>query len=107
MALALDFVARNADLSITSADVAAHASASRRVLEMAFREHLATSTAAYVRRFRLARIREELAAAEPVDGPSVSDVAARRGFTRSSRFAAHYRDVYGEQPGRTLRRPPA
>lgn len=106
VALALDFVAQNADLPITCVDIAAHASVSRRGLEMAFREHLATSPAAYVRRYRLGRVREQLAAAEPGDGTSVTEVAARWGFTQSSRFAAYYRGVYGEQPSRTLRNAP-
>ena len=103
VAMALDFVARNADLPITSADIAAHASVSRRTLEMAFRDHLATSPAAYLRRYRLARVHEELAAAVPGDGTSVTEVAARWGFTQSSRFAAYYRDAYDEPPSRTLR----
>ena len=106
VALALDFVARNADLPITCADLAAHASVSRRALEMAFREHLATSPAAYLRRYRLTRVHEELVAAEPGDGTSVTEVAARWGFTQSSRFAAYYRRVYHEQPSRTLRSVP-
>ena len=106
VASALDFVARNADLPLTSADIAASASVSRRALEMAFRDHLATSPAAYLRRYRLGRVHEELAAAEPGDGTSVTEVAARWRFTQSSRFAAYYRSVYGEQPSRTLRNLP-
>lgn len=106
VSLALDFVARNADLPITARDVAVHASVSRRALEMAFRDHLGTSPAAYLRRYRLARIHEELVAAEPGDGTSVTGTALRWGFTQSSRFAACYRDVYGEPPSRTLRHVP-
>lgn len=103
VALALDFVTRNADLPIGPVDIAAHVSVSRRALEMAFREHLATSPAAYLRRHRLARVHEELLAAEPGDGSSVTEVAGRWGFTRSSRFATYYREVYGEPPSATLR----
>lgn len=102
VALALDFVHRNADLPVTPADIAAYASVSRRALELAFRDHLGTSPAAYLRRHRLARVHEELAAAQPGDGVSVTAVALRWGFSRSSRFAAAYRAAYGESPSRTL-----
>ena len=106
VASALDFIARNADLPIRPADIAAHALVSERALQMAFRNHLATSPAEYVRRYRLARIHEELAGAVPGDGTAVTEVAARWTFTESSRFAAHYRRVYGELPSQTLRRNP-
>lgn len=106
VALALDFVARHADLPITPAGIAAHVPVSRRALELAFRDHLATSPAAYLRRYRLARVHAELAAAAPGDGTTVTEVAARWRFPSSSRFAASYREVYREHPSRTLRRPP-
>ena len=103
VAAALDFVARNADLPITPADIATHAGVSRRVLEMAFREHLSNSPAAYLRQYRLARVHDELRSAVPGDGISVAQVAARWTFRESSRFVAHYRRVYGELPSQTLR----
>ena len=104
--LALDFIARNADLPIRATDIAAHAMVSTRALQMAFREHLATSPARYLRSYRMARVHEELAAATAGDGTAVTQVATRWTFTESSRFAAHYRRVYGELPSQTLRRGP-
>ena len=57
-------------------------------------------------RYRLARIHDELAAATPGDGTSVTEVAARWKFTVSSRFTTHYSRIYGELPSRTLRQAP-
>ena len=81
--LALDFIARNADLPIRATDIADHAMVATR-----------------------ARVHEELAAATTGDGTAVTQVATRWTFTESSRFAAHYRRVYGELPSQTLRRRP-
>ena len=102
VALAVDFVARNADLPIRLADIAPHALVSERALQLAFRNHLATSPVEYLRRYRLARVHEELAGAVPGDGTSVTQVAARWTFTESSRFVAHYRRMYDEQTSTTL-----
>ena len=104
--LAVEFVACNADLPIRASDIAAHVMVSERALQMAFREHLSTSPAEYLRRYRLARVHEELARATPGDGSAVTRVAARWTFTGSSRFVAHYRRIYGESPSETLRRDP-
>ena len=101
--MALDFIARNADLPITPVDIATYAGVSQRVLEMAFREHLSSSPAAYLRQYRLARVHDELHNAVPGDGTSVAQVAARWRFRESSRFVAHYRRTYGELPSQTLR----
>jgi AraC-like DNA-binding protein len=55
------------------------------------------------RRVRLDRAREQLRAADPGQGVSVTTVAAGWGFASPSRFTAHYRAVYGELPSHTLR----
>ena len=103
VSLAQDFIARNADLPITPSDIARYASVSKRALEMAFREHLSISPAAYLRRYRLSRVHEELVGASPDAGNSVTQVAARWGFTDLSRFVAQYRCVYGQPPSATFR----
>ena len=106
LALALDFIARNADLPISVSAIATHAMVSERALQMAFHDHLSTTPATYLRHYRLARIHDELVSATPGDGTSVTEVAARWKFTESSRFTAHYRRIYGELPSRTLRQAP-
>lgn len=87
---------------ITLADLASHAGMSGRSLQRLFADELGTSPSEYLRGRRLDRVRADLLA----DGPatSVTDVAYRWGFTHLSRFAAAYREKYGEPPSSTLRR---
>jgi len=58
---------------------------------------------AYLRRQRLGRAHKQLLAADPADGLTVRQVAARWGYANLSRFAADYRRAYGQPPSRTLR----
>ena len=51
---------------------------------------------------RLHRVHEELRAADP-HVTTVSRVAGRWGFLYLSRFAAAYREKFGERPSDTLR----
>jgi len=107
IALAVDFVERNADLPIKLADIASFAAVTPRALQLAFHEHLSTTPMRHLRRNRLRRAHDELSRACPGDGTSVTDVALRWGFTQSSRFIAHYRNEYDESPSTTMRRTPA
>lgn len=72
-----------------------------RALQYAFRRHLGCTPHAYLRQVRLDLVHQALC-----DGtaPSVSDVASRYGFFNPGRFAADYRQVFGHNPGQTLRR---
>ena len=74
-----------------------------RTLQYAFRRHRDTTPLAYLRRVRLALAREDLVAAEPGDGTTIAEVAARWGYARPGRFADAYRQMYGEPPSQTLR----
>jgi AraC-like DNA-binding protein len=58
----------------------------------------------YVRRHRLERVREELLSLDPAAGVTVTDVALRHGFAHTGRFAAAYRERFGELPSATMRR---
>jgi len=89
---------------ISAAALAEAAHVSERTLYEGFRRVHGTTPMGYVRRFRLERVREALAAAEPGDGTTVADVALRHGFGHFGRFAARYRERYGESPSATLRR---
>ncbi|MET1044581.1 MAG: AraC family transcriptional regulator, partial [Microbacteriaceae bacterium] len=84
------------------AELAAEVSVSLRSLQEGFRRSLDTTPLAYLRRLRLERVHEELAAAAP-GAVSVSEVAARWGFTHLGRFAAAYRNAYSERPSDTMR----
>jgi AraC-like DNA-binding protein len=57
---------------------------------------------AYLRRIRMDRVHEALAAAGP--GETVTAVALRWNFHELGRFAGAYRRIFGETPSATLRR---
>ncbi|WP_412742510.1 helix-turn-helix transcriptional regulator [Krasilnikovia sp. MM14-A1004] len=97
------FIDAHPEQPITLTDIAAAARVVPRTLHQAFRRHLDTTPAAYLRRVRLARAHEELIAADLGDGVTVTDVAARWGFAGQHRFAADYRQTFGQTPTRTLR----
>ncbi|MFE4754988.1 AraC family transcriptional regulator [Streptomyces mirabilis] len=87
----------------TVADMADAAGTSIRSLQAAFAEHLGLPPMEYLRRVRLARAHQDLVAAVPGDGQSVADIAFRWGFGHLSRFAAAYRERYGQAPSQALR----
>lgn len=99
---AIEFIETNAATDITVADVARVARLSIRGTQAAFRRHLDTSPAAYLRRVRLAAAHRDLVAADPTKGANVADVAARWGFIHLGHFAATYRECYGVLPSQTL-----
>jgi len=67
------------------------------------RRHLDTTPSAYLRRARLDRAHQQLCAASPGDGVTVTEIATRWGFASPSRFTASYRDTCGVLPSHTLR----
>ncbi|PKV90991.1 AraC family transcriptional regulator [Amycolatopsis echigonensis] len=87
----------------TVADLARIGGTSVRSLQAAFSEHLGLTPTEYLRRVRLARAHQDLQNAAPGDGLSVSDIAFRWGFGHVPRFAAAYRERYGQLPSQTLR----
>lgn len=89
--------------NITMADIAAAAHVTVRAVQLAFRRHLDTTPMAYLRRMRLRAAHEQLRAASPDSGQTVTAIAARWGFAHPGRFAAAYRRAYGRSPGDTLR----
>ncbi|MGX7681204.1 AraC-like ligand-binding domain-containing protein [Jatrophihabitans sp. DSM 45814] len=89
----------------TVAELAFEVSISVRSLQEGFRRSLGCAPMAYLRRLRLERVRSELAAAEP-GSVTVTDVAARWGFTHLGWFAAAYRGHFGERPSDTLKAKP-
>lgn len=99
---ALAYIDDHADQPVTVADIAAAAHVSIRGLQYAFRRHLDTTPLAHLRRVRLAHAHHELMSADPDDGATVTQVAARWGFFHVGRFAALYRHTYGRTPQQTL-----
>ena len=70
-------------------------------LNRCFNEIYGTSPMTYIRAHRLTTARNRFL--DPgAPRASVKDVALSLGFTSSGRFAAEYRDVFGENPSKTL-----
>ncbi|GHE47146.1 hypothetical protein GCM10018785_16000 [Streptomyces longispororuber] len=103
---AVAFIEDHVDSDISAADIAAAARVSLRALQLTFRRHLGTTPLAYLRRVRLAHAHQELLAATPISGATVTLVANRWGFLHPGRFAAAYRRAYGRTPRETLNQLP-
>ncbi|KQU66543.1 helix-turn-helix domain-containing protein [Phycicoccus sp. Root101] len=74
-----------------------------RALQDGFRRDLATTPMAYLRRVRLHRARAALLAADR-QVATVCGIATSLGLLHMGRFAAAYRDAFGEAPSDTLSR---
>jgi AraC-like DNA-binding protein len=97
------FIEENALNAIGLADVASAAGVTARALQLVFRSFRDTTPMAHLRALRLERARSELARAGQ-HGGSVTSVANAHGFGSLSRFAAHYKARFHEQPSETLQR---
>lgn len=74
-----------------------------RALQEGFAREMGIPPMTYVRDVRLRHARQQLQADAP-DSGTVREVATRLGFFHMGRFAAMYRDAFGELPSATLRR---
>lgn len=83
------------------ADIAAAMGMSIRTLQATCRRVHGVTPMALLRSIRLDHARRALRAAEPTRD-SVAAIADRAGFTHLSRFAAAYRQRFGEMPSQTL-----
>jgi transcriptional regulator GlxA family with amidase domain len=92
-----------AGLELTIDDLADAVGVSPRALQLTFRRHLNVTPMGYARRVRIAHAHDELAAAGPGAGASVTRIALDWGFANPSRFASYYRAAYGRAPHETLR----
>ncbi len=99
---AVDYMRGGLDRKITMADLVAACGVADRTLQKHFRVFLGLSPLRYFRRLRLAAARESLL--NGANSASVTEVAARYGFTHFGRFSAQYRRCFGESPSTTLRR---
>ena len=87
----------------TTVRLAAEVHLSVRALQEGFRRDLATPPMAYLRQVRLRRAHEALLAADR-DATTVRAVAVGLGILHLGRFAAAYREAFGESPSETLNR---
>ena len=100
---AVELIEEQPALPWTTVRLAAEVHLSVRALQEGFRRDLATPPMAYLRRVRLRRAREALQAAAR-DTTTVRAVAISLGIMHMSRFAAAYREAFGETPSETLSR---
>lgn len=98
------FIDDNLRRPITVQDVAHAARLGPRALHDAFRKQRGETPMGYLRAGRLAGARTELLAADASTGLTVGGVAASWGFSNRGRFAAAFRDTFGESPTETLQR---
>jgi len=99
---AMSFMDDNADRPITINDAAVAVHMSVRGLQVAFKKHLGASPSDYLRRVRLSGARADLKRFTTQER-TVEEIARRWGFAHTARFAATYRQAYGENPSHTLR----
>lgn len=97
------FIEDHAHQPITVAHIAEEARLSVRALQSGFQRAFGTTPLAYVRRVRLHEARRALLSADAAV-ESVADIAREWGFGNLGRFAGDYRELFGENPGHTLRR---
>lgn len=100
---AIAYIDAHADQALTVGDIARAVGVGVRALQHAFRQRHETTPLGYLQQVRLARAHCELSDAIPGDGKTVAAVAARWGFAKPGRFAAKYREIYGQSPSHTLR----
>jgi AraC-like DNA-binding protein len=98
---ARDFVAAHIHEPIHLDDLCAALSLSHRGAQNLFQDLLGVNPITYLRHQRLHGVRRALRIAPPGPG-SVKRAALEWGFLHHGRFAAEYRELFGESPSKTL-----
>ena len=84
-------------------EICAALKVSDRTLRGVCEEHLGQSPSSYLRLRRMRQVHRALRSEKP-DAATVAEVARSYGVRSLGRFAADYREIYGELPSATLRR---
>jgi AraC-like DNA-binding protein len=103
VARARAFIHENLDQPLSIEKIANAAATSHRTLHRAFHIVLDETPYSYVQKLRLHRIRHELVT-DAEAACTVTVAAHRWGIPELGRFAAWYRDLFGELPSQTLAR---
>nr|WP_240929502.1 AraC family transcriptional regulator [Streptomyces coryli] len=98
---ALDAIHADPSRPLTTTELADISRVSARRLQESFRHYVGMTPQSYLRQVRLDRVHEDLVAGNPWE-QSVSEIAQHWGFTHMGRFAAVYKDRFGESPSQTL-----
>jgi len=102
---AIDLIERVPHRTWTVPDLARATNTSTRALHDGFRRWQGTTPMEYQRQVRLRRAWNELRTADPDAGTTtVTAIATQLGFSNLGRFAAEYRQRFGELPSMTLQR---
>jgi adenylate cyclase len=99
---AIEHMRARMDQKVTIADLVRASGVPERTLHKHFRAFVGLSPLGYLRRMRLAAVRQELLAG--VENDSVTEIAARYGFSHLGRFSTQYRQCFREPPSSTLHR---
>jgi AraC-like DNA-binding protein len=102
VARAEDFIRAHPELPITVEDLADASGVSVRALYEGFRRFRATTPMGLLRAVRLERVRDELQSAPRTQ--TIANVAFKWGIVHLGRFAAEYRERFGELPSETISR---
>lgn len=89
--------------SITVEELTAVVGVGARTLQKGFRRYRGITPLQFLKQVRLERVREALRHADP-RADTVSRIALDYGFSQLGRFAAEYRQRFGESPSDTLNR---
>lgn len=101
LAAAVEFINTHVSEPFTLARLCSEIGTSISTLERVFLDQFGLSPKRYLQVARLSAVRRSLL--DPEDGRSVSDVADAWGFWHKSKFAADYRQEFGELPSSTRR----
>jgi AraC family ethanolamine operon transcriptional activator len=99
---AAEYLVANMANAVSMADVCKAAKVTERTLLLGFHEVFGVPPKSFHKSLRLNRVNLDLRRALP--GTTVTEAAVRWGFTHLSRFAADYRQMFGELPNETLRK---
>ncbi|MBN8952971.1 MULTISPECIES: AraC family transcriptional regulator [unclassified Rhizobium] len=96
---ALDWIQTHLGDEFTVLDIARNAGQSVRSLQLSFQQNMGMNPLNYVQRLRLQQIHHDLLHSDA--GETISEIAARWGFSHMGYFAARYRAMYGVSPSST------
>lgn len=88
---------------LTVSDICESLAVSQRTASRAFRAIHGTTPHRYLHALRLNGVRQALLASNS-PSQTVTEIAMHFGFRELGRFAADYREAFGESPSQTLRR---
>jgi transcriptional regulator GlxA family with amidase domain len=99
-----EFLTEFPDVPPTIVDLCEVAQVSERTLEYAFQERYGLTPNTYLRFYRLNGVHKILRRADPLS-TTVTKVATDWGFWHFGHFASHYRELFGQLPSETLKKP--